>query len=98
MHNLRDKLKIAKAGWSYLWNLLEKEVQKENLPTEILMQFYKYQVDLESAKYILELFEEKLKNISLLNDDDKEALSDAISRHISNFQAIAFSIENLLRE
>ena len=61
------------------------------------MQLYKYQVDLESAKYILELFEEKFKIITLLGDDDKEALGDAISRHINNFQAIALTIENLLR-
>ena len=93
MHN---KLKTAKAGWSYLWNLLEKEIKREDLLPEVLMQFYKYQVELDSTKHILELFEEKLK--SNLSKNDEESISDALSRHISNFQAIALSIENLLRE
>lgn len=95
MNDLKDKLNRAKVGWSYLWKLLEKEVKRENLKQEVLMVFYRYQVELESAKYKLELYEKKLESINL-SEEDKEIVSEGLARYLSTFQAIALSIENLL--
>ena len=97
MSSLENKLNKAKEGWNYLWNLLEKESVRGQLKTEILALLYRYQVELYSTKYKLDNIEEKIKS-STLSSEDRELVSDALSIHISNFQAIALTIENLLRE
>ena len=97
MSTLHAILKKAKSGWSYLWNLLKKEVQRKNIKPDVLMELYRYQIVLDSTKHILDLFEEELKDKDLPKEE-QERINDALSRHITNFQAIAFSIENLLRE
>ena len=94
---MHEILKKAKSGWSYLWNLLEEEVQRKNIKPDVLMELYRYQIVLDSTKHILDLFEEELKDKDLPKEE-QERINDALSRHITNFQAIAFSIENLLRE
>ncbi|MBI2996138.1 MAG: hypothetical protein HYY52_05465 [Candidatus Melainabacteria bacterium] len=91
------RLERAKAGWNYLWNLLENEVKNQNISKEILMVLYRYQVELDTDRHLLELYEIKLKNIDP-SEEDKETISDGLSRYVSKFQAIALTIENLLRE
>ena len=61
------------------------------------MELYRYQVEVDTDKHMLELYEKKLENISL-STEDKEIVNDGLSRYLSTFQAIALSIENLLRE
>ena len=97
MSNLEDKLNKAKEGWNYLWNLLEKEAIRGKVKKEVLAVLYQYQVELYSTKYKLDYIENKIKDPKLSNED-KEILHDALSMHITNFQAIAFTIENLLKE
>ena len=96
MSNLQDIFKTARAGWHYLWNLLEKEVTRKNIKPDILMGLYRYQMVLDSTKHILDMFEEELRDKDL-SKEDQERINDALSQHIANFQTIAFSIENLLR-
>ena len=96
MNDLENKSNKAKEGWNYLWNLLEKEAIRDKVKTEILAILYKYQVELHSTKYKLEFIEKKIKD-SKLSNEDQEILHDALSMHITSFQAIAFTIENLLR-
>ncbi len=93
---MEDKLKKAKAGWNYLWNLLEKETKKDNIKAMVLHVLYQYQVELDATNYKLENIERRIKDLNL-STDDIDSLNDAISMHITNFQAIAFSIENLLK-
>lgn len=97
MSDLNEKLKKAKSGWTYLWNLLEKEAVREKISTEALAELFKYQVELYSTKYKLENIENKIKK-EKLSKDDKESISDVLSMHITNFQSIAFVIERLLKE
>ncbi len=95
MSNLENKLNKAKEGWNYLWKLLEKEAKRDKVKTDILAVFYKYQVELDATKHKLENIENKIQDWNL-SEEDKEVLNDALSMHISNFQAIALTIENLL--
>ena len=97
MNDLKDKLNKAKAGWSYLWSLLEKEAKREKVKAKVLTEFYKYQVELYSTKYKLDFIEKQIK-LSDLSKEEHQIIDEALSMHISNFQAIAFTIENLLHE
>lgn len=97
MNDLNKKLKTVIIGWNYLWEILEKEVKSPNNSTEVLMELYRYQVELYSAKYRLNLFEEKANNIDL-SSADIELIGDALSRYIATFQAYAITIENLLKK
>lgn len=94
---LKDKLSRAKAGWNYLWKLLEEEVKKENIKQEVLMELYRYQVELDTDKHVLELYEKKLASVAFSREDE-EIVREGLPRYLSKFQAMAFSIENLLRE
>lgn len=96
MSDLESKLNKAKEGWNYLWNLLEKEAIRGKIKEDVLAVFYKYQVELDATKYKLENIENKIKS-SRLSLEDQELLDDALSMHITNFQAIALTIENLLK-
>ncbi len=96
MSNLENKLNKAIEGWNYLWNLLGKEAKRDKIKAEILAVLYRYQVELDATKYKLENIENKIKK-SVLSDEDKEIIDAALSMHISNFQAIALTIENLLK-
>ena len=96
MNNLENKLNKAIEGWNYLWNLLGKEAKRDKIKAEILAVLYRYQVELDATKYKLENIENKIKK-SVLSDEDKEIIDAALSMHISNFQAIALTIENLLK-
>ena len=97
LNELKDKLSKAKAGWNYLWKLLEKEVKRVNLSTEVLTELYRYQVELDTDKHLLELYEKKLASVTF-SAEDEEIVREGLPRYLSKFQAIAFSIENLLRE
>lgn len=97
MNNLENKLNKAIEGWNYLWNLLEKEAKRDKVKAGILAVFYRYQVELDATKYKLENIENKIKKLEL-SDEDKEIIDDALSMHISNFQAIALTVENMLRD
>lgn len=44
----------------------------------------------------MDFIEKKIKD-SKLSIEDQELLDDALSMHITNFQAIALTIENLLK-
>jgi len=96
LNNLENKLNKAIEGWNYLWNLLGKEAKRDKIKAEILAVLYRYQVELDATKYKLENIENKIKK-SVLSDEDKEIIDAALSMHISNFQAIALTIENLLK-
>ena len=96
MDNLKDKLNKAREGWNYLWNLLKKEAVRDKVKTEVLAVLYKYQVELHSTKYKLDFIEKKIKD-SKLSNEEQETVNDALSMHITNFQAIALTIENLLK-
>ncbi len=97
MNDLKKKLARAKAGWNYLWNVLEHEVKNPTINKQVLSELYRYQVEVDTDKHMLELYEKKLENINL-SKEDEEIVNDGLSRYISTFQAIALSIENLLRE
>ena len=60
MSNLENKLNKAREGWSYLWNLLEKEAVRDKVKTGVLAVLYKYQVELYSTKYKLDFIEKKI--------------------------------------
>ena len=96
LSELKEKLKQAKAGWNYLWNLLEKETKRQNFTEGVLMELYRCQVELESARHKLKNYEKKLENINLTKEDE-DIVREGLANYMSTFQAMAFSIENLLR-
>ena len=95
MDDLKEKLKRAGVGWNYLWNLLEKEVKRKDIKPDVLMVFYKYLVELDTDKHLLELYDEKLKSAHL-SKEDEEVVREGLANYMSTFQAMAFTIENLL--
>ena len=99
--NLKSSLNKGRQSWHYVWNLIDKILNtSKDLPYHIKNYLFQCQVFLDSNEKLLDKYEtiiNELKENSLTNDE-YENISQVLRSLITDHQAKAISIDNILRK
>ncbi len=99
--NLKSSLSKGRQSWHYVWNLIDKILKNnQDLPYHTKNYLFQCQVFLDSNESLLDKYEtivNELKEGSLTNDE-YENISQVLRSLITDHQAKAISIDNILRK
>ena len=97
--NLKSSLNKGRQSWHYVWNLIDKILNtNKDLPYYIKNYLFQCQVFLDSNEKLLDKYEiiiNELKENSLTNDEF-ENINQVLNSLITDHQAKAMSIDNIL--
>lgn len=98
--NLKSNLNKGRQSWHYVWNLINKVLSTyEDMPYYTKNYLFQCQVLLDSNEKLLDKYEIIINELkeSLLTSDEYENISQVLRSLITDHQAKAISIDNILR-
>ena len=99
--NLKSSLNKGRQSWHYVWNLINKVLDTSSELSYIIKNYlFQCQVFLDSNEKLLDKYEiiiNELKEDSL-SSDEYENIGQVLRSIITDHQAKAISIDNILRE
>ena len=99
--NLKSSLNKGRQSWHYIWNLINKVLDASSeLPYATKNYLFQCQVLLDSNEKLLDKYEiiiNALRGDSLTNDE-YENISQVLRSIITDHQAKAISIDNILKK
>ena len=98
--NLRLKFKKAKEGFKFVSESIELALsKKQTLSYTAKHYLYQYQVLLESNKHLMEKYEEEINKLQEdVSEEEYEYICRVLNSLITDHQAKAISIDNILRK
>lgn len=98
--NLKSSLHKGRQSWRYVWNLIDKVLNaRQDLPYHTKNYLFQCQVLLDSNEKLLDKYEITINEIKegSLTNDEYENISQVLRSLITDHQAKAISIDNILR-
>lgn len=98
--NLKLKLKKAWQGFNFVFESIQLILSgKSDLSNTAKHYLFQYQVLLESNRHLLEKYEKEVSNLEEKNisDEEYEYICRVLDNLITDHQAKAISIDNLLK-
>ena len=101
IENLKSSLNKGRQSWHYVWNLIDKILNtNKDLPYHVKNYLFQCQVFLDSNESLLDKYETIINELkeNLLTNDEYEDISQVLKSLITDHQAKAISIDNILRK
>ena len=98
--NLKSSLNKGRQSWHYVWNLIDKVLSTyKNMPYHAKNYLFQCQVLLDSNEKLLDKYETIINELreDLLTSDEYENISQILRSLITDHQAKAISIDNILK-
>ena len=99
--NLKSTLNKGRQSWHYVWNLIDKVLSTyDDMPYHTKNYLFQCQVLLDSNEKLLDKYETVINELKedLLTNDEYENISQVLRSLITDHQAKAISIDNILRK
>lgn len=101
IEQLKSKLLQAKSSWIFVWETIEKALEAyPNMSYLAKHYLFQCQVFLDSNQKLMEKYEEIINSFkeSTMSDEDYEYTEQVLNNLITDHQAKAISIDNILRK
>jgi len=98
--NLKSSLKKGRQSWHYVWNLIDKVLSAyDDIPYYVKNYLFQCQVLLDSNEKLMDKYETIINELreDSLASDEYENISQVLRSLITDHQAKAISIDNILK-